>query len=323
MKTKQGKIISILLVTVLIGLFAMGCGAFSGQDEGIQTNDSRGPYMDYDYGDDAAMENREMESAPGDVDGQSSGILTVTQVSGDKIIYRQDIHMETDDLDRTVDRIRQDMDRFQGYIQNYSFSHYGDSKPRGNITLRIPTNRRDEFVNGLRGYGNVTSENLESVNVSEDYYDMEANLRNLNIQERRLLELLEDATTLSDILTLESELSRIRREIERITGYLNRLDDQINYSTVYLSLVEVDEDELEERPFWDEFVERFKESFGRFAEIGGKVLLAIAGYFPFFLIALVIFFIIYRKFPRGGLRNPLKGRSKKEKHRKDPEENME
>ena len=302
MKRKFRLLFSTLLLLTLT-LFLISCG---GNDEGVYTQDGMGitstqgesAPRDEDYRDD--YDNDSMHRAFGE-----------GSISGDKIIYRQSLSMETDNLQETLSKMEQRLDRYGGHIHRYQIISYEEDFPRGDFTLRIPSESLKGFVDDLRGFGVFTQEVLESDDVSETYYDLEANLRNQTIQERRLLDLLEDAQSLSDILTLESELSRIRREIEGLQGSLNRLDDQVRFSTVYLSLRQVPGDPLEEDNCWDQFLENFRDSFERFYGAMQSILLWFAANFPFVLLVGVIFSLILKFYPRGFKK--LKGKGSSEK----------
>jgi len=286
MKKKIRLIISVLLIIGLM-LFVVAC---SSTDE-----------ASYDQGAES-MDSERAEGAPGVVefgDDMASKDFSATtgSVSGDKIIYRQNLMMETDNLEQTIDKMEQDLDRYGGHIHRYQVFSQQDQLPSGDFTLRVPSESLKAFVESMKNYGVFTQEVLESDDVSDTYYDVEANLRNQTIQERRLLDLLEDAENLSDILTLESELSRVRREIEQLTGYLNRLDDQIRFSTVYLSIRQVETDELEGRDFTDQLGSNFRDSLEKFRGAAESFLLWIAAYFPFILMAGILLGLLAKFYP--------------------------
>ncbi len=287
MKKKVRVLISVFIILTLT-LFLISCS--SNDDASYSEGEER-------------MHYERAEGSPDIADFDASGGPEVfstssNSVSGDKIIYRQNLSMETDNLYQTIDKMEQDLDRYGGHIHRYQVISEKDEAPRGDFTLRVPSESLKAFVDSMRNYGVFTQEVLESDDVSDTYYDIEANLRNQTIQERRLLDLLEDAENLSDILTLESELSRIRREIERLQGTLNRLDDQVRFSTLYLSIREVETDELEDQNFSDQFFRNFRESFERFQGALQSILLWFARYFPFILLAGILLGLMGKFYPR-------------------------
>ena len=86
--------------------------------------------------------------------------------------------------------------------------------------------------------GTLQEENVSLDDVTEQYIDLEARLENLKRQEKRYLEILEMATTVEDVLTVETQLERIRGDIESLQGSLNYLDNRIDLSTIQVQLSE-------------------------------------------------------------------------------------
>lgn len=289
MKRRKSVLLSVLLI-ISLSLFLIACSA---NDEAAYSEEAEG--VSYDRA--GEYSPTESEGYSDDTDSVAQG-PTSNSVSGDKIIYRQSLTMETENLQETIAKMEQDLDRYGGHIHRYQVISEKEAPPRGDFTLRVPSDSLKEFVDSLRNYGVFTQEVLESDDVSETYYDLEANLRNQTIQERRLLDLLEEAESLSDVLTLESELSRIRREIERLRGHINRLDDQVQYSTVYLSLQQVENGEIEGESFFDQFFKNLRASFRRFQGALESALLWLASYFPFAIIAGVLLAVIGKFYPR-------------------------
>lgn len=97
--------------------------------------------------------------------------------------------------------------------------------------------------------------------ITETYFDSQAHLTSLKIQEERLLAILEKAEKLEDVITLESALSDVRYQIESLTASLRRMDSQVAYSYLNISLQEVVEyQEIQEKP--KTFGEKLRDAFG-------------------------------------------------------------
>ena len=77
--------------------------------------------------------------------------------------------------------------------------------------------------------------------ITSEYFDTEARLKSLEIQEDRLLKILAKAEKLQDIIELERELSKVRYEIENYTGTLKKWDNLVDYSIVHISIKEVEQ----------------------------------------------------------------------------------
>lgn len=89
-------------------------------------------------------------------------------------------------------------------------------------------------------YGNVLSTSRSAQNVTSSYTDFEARLSSLNTQEERLLDMLSKSTDVETLIALEQRLSDVRYEIEAIERNLRNYDAQIRYSTIDLSIREVE-----------------------------------------------------------------------------------
>ena len=101
----------------------------------------------------------------------------------------------------------------------------------------------------MGGLCNVLSQSERVEDITDSYYDSQAHLKTLQIQEERLLAILAQAEKLEDIITLEAALSDVRYQIESLTASLRRMDSQVAYSFLDLSLQEVVEYQVvQEKP---------------------------------------------------------------------------
>ena len=107
-------------------------------------------------------------------------------------------------------------------------------------TFRIPAEKFEYFLQLTHTYGNVLSTSRSAQNVTSSYTDFEARLSSLNTQEERLLDMLSKSTDVETLIALEQRLSDVRYEIEAIERNLRNYDAQIRYSTIDLSIQEVE-----------------------------------------------------------------------------------
>lgn len=104
------------------------------------------------------------------------------------------------------------------------------------LTLRVPMAAFSNTVSGLEGLGTVQSRNVSSDDVTEEYVDTDARLKNMIALRDRLRELLAKATEVKDLLAIETELGRIQGEIESMEARLRTLKGQVDLSEISLSL---------------------------------------------------------------------------------------
>ena len=145
----------------------------------------------------------------------------------------------------------------RGSRDDGSFYHSGD------FMIRIPAENLDQFVSQVGDKANVTSTSESTENVTLQYVSTQSRVTALETEQKRLLELLENAETMEDLLTIEERLTDVRWELENYASQLRVLDNQVNYSTIHLSVWEVDEPTvIVERTVWQKIGDGFAKNAG-------------------------------------------------------------
>ena len=145
----------------------------------------------------------------------------------------------------------------RGSRDDGSYYHSGD------FMIRIPAENLDQFVSLVGDNANVTSTSESTENVTLTYVSTQSRVEALEVEQDRLLELLENAETMEDLLTIEARLTDVRWELENYASQLRVLDNQVNYSTIHLSVWEVDEPTvIVERTVWQKIGDGFTENAG-------------------------------------------------------------
>lgn len=165
----------------------------------------------------------------------------------DKIIYSANVQVETTDFDQSLARLNALVEEYGGWVESSSLngSNYVDqsrgavSRRSANYTLRIPSDRFQELMGSLSDLGNVPYSHIYTENVTAQYYDVQARLTAYTAQEKRLLEMMELAESVEDIILLEDRLTEVRYSIESLQTSLLNWDRQVSFSSVYLDLMEV------------------------------------------------------------------------------------
>lgn len=159
-------------------------------------------------------------------------------VTGIKIIYSGDIEIEVENFDSAYSQAKTLVGSYGGYVSDTNVYMTPAGKKRGVITVRVPKDKYDAIIEDISSLGTVKTLRTEAQDVTLEYTDLDSRLNSLQMQETRLLELLERAENITEILDIEKELERIRGEIERIQGRLKYLDNKIDYSTITITLRE-------------------------------------------------------------------------------------
>lgn len=221
---------------LLISMFLTGCGASksSYMDEASYASDTI-----YNY--DSAATTEAVAQETGEISGTENA--EVVPDSERKLIKNVTLQVETKEFDTLLTNVETKVGQLGGYIQNYNTYNNGYAETQvyrgADLTLRIPVEQLDQFVTEVAAISNVTSRNESVEDVTLQYVDLESHKKALQAEYDRLIELLEQAETVEDIIALEGRLSEVRYQMESMESQLRTYDNQIDYSTVYLYINEV------------------------------------------------------------------------------------
>ncbi len=165
----------------------------------------------------------------------------------EKIIYSGDATVETTEFEKSIEALEKMIGDAGGFIESSSVngSNYYDSsrgytsKRSASYTLRVPSEKFAALMSSLSDIGNVPYTHTYTENVTAEYYDVQARLKALQAQETRLLEMMEIAETVEDIITIEDKLTDVRYRIDSFQSSLNNWDRRVAYSTLSITVKEV------------------------------------------------------------------------------------
>lgn len=254
-----------VLACVLSGILAVsifGCGSKSMVATESAMENAAYDDMAYDSGYDTTESASAEEAGSGAVTSEN-GIEEV-QETDRKLIRNVNLSLQTKEFDTVLENMSQKVKDLGGYIQDSSVwgssSDYSSSRS-ASYTLRIPSDKLDEFIDVVETLGNVTYKNESVDDVTLRYVDVESHKKALETEQERLLALLEKAENVEDIITIENHLSDVRYELENYESQIRLLDNQINYSTVYVDISEVSRvTDTGKQGFFEEVASRFSDS---------------------------------------------------------------
>lgn len=161
-----------------------------------------------------------------------------TRQTSKHLIKTGEIRLETASLNNTRKQIDQLIQTYEAYIAEENQYNYS-SRIEQQITLRIPSDHFDKMVGDLLSLiPVVTYKQVKVVDVTEEYIDVQARLKNKKELESRYINLLSEANHVSEILAIEEQLGKHREEIESIEGRLKYLQNQVAMATLQLTLYE-------------------------------------------------------------------------------------
>ena len=148
------------------------------------------------------------------------------------LIWTADLSVQVSSVSNAVNGATTLTEGQGGFVEQKS--EQGDESAR--LTLRIPTKTFNTAMAGLEALGAVTRKSVAGTDVTEQYIDVEAGLKNKLALRDRLKQLLEKAADVKDILAIETELERVQSAIDSMEGRIKSLKGQVEYATVILGL---------------------------------------------------------------------------------------
>jgi len=157
------------------------------------------------------------------------------------IIWTGDISLIVKDAGESLEKVEAIAEDLGGYVVNSS-SWYEEEQLRARLTIRVPAEEFDTAMARLKDLAiKVENRNVSTQDVTEEYTDLDARLRNLEATEKELLELLtevrERTGKAEDILAVHREVSNIRGQIEQVKGRMQYLEKMTAMATINIELI--------------------------------------------------------------------------------------
>ena len=227
-----------------------------------------------------------------------------------KWVITVNMDAETEDLDGLMAGLDAEINALAGYVEDqevYNGSSYASRRHRNaSLTIRIPADRVEEFTAAVSGIANVVNTNVSRDDITLQYVDTESRVTALKTEETRLLELLAQAETMSDLLEIEARLSDVRYELESYSSRLRVYDNQVDYATIYLYISEVQEyTPVAEKTVWERIRDGFKSSIEGVTEGFVDFFVWVIANSPYLLVWAVVIavaIVILKKLPKVKLR---------------------
>ncbi len=292
MKKKTG--LYYLGMLLLIVTLLAGCGGSSSESAMATTETATESVM---YSEDIYPSEMIMEGAAVVEEAEAGNEAVEVKETERKLIRNVNMDVETESFDALMNSVSEKTRALGGYIENsrvYNGSSYYEERRNANLTLRIPAENLDVFLSAVSETCNVISQNESVEDVTLQYVDMKSHKEALETEQDRLLELLEQAETVEDIITIESRLSEVRYQLESMESQLRTLDNQVSYSTVYLYIQEVKRytPVVKERSAWEKITDGFVESLFDVGEGIGDFFINLIIHIPYLVVWAVVIIIV-------------------------------
>ena len=181
------------------------------------------------------QDNSKDNYIPKDIDNE------VINNRANKILSILNITAETIDLDNDVKRLEKQIHDLSGYVKSHKIKDSVDKKYAriADISIRIPKNEAMKLINYIKEDFIIIDESSETVDITETYFDLELNIRNLEKQEEHLLNMYELTTNIEDMLKINDRLTEVSKEKIKLTLDYSDMKDRMDYSIIEISINEI------------------------------------------------------------------------------------
>ncbi|MCX4528680.1 MULTISPECIES: DUF4349 domain-containing protein [unclassified Streptomyces] len=226
------------------------------------------------------------------------------------VIRTATLAIETPDAQRALAAARTAAEGAGGYVGNESTRRGEDGRMTSTLTLRVPGERFDAVLGAMEGSGKLLSRKVEAQDVTEKVADVDSRVKSQQASVARVREMMDKASALSDVVMLESELSKRQSDLESLLAQQTALKDQTSMGTIAM---EVSEPPVKPKAPQEEkrepkgFLDALRGGWDVFTSLLGMLALAVGAVLPFAVTALlaVVGFRVYRRYrpakPKTGL----------------------
>ena len=329
-KKNKGKYLRLgkwILCMLLVGsmMFAIGCGASTqSAASSSAANRSGSDLGGFQVGSDeidsteAAAQDSATEDAvstDGTVDesAQDSGNqgtdTTGTELENvegvnteQKLIKTVNMSAETTEFYTLVADVRAKTESAGGYVESSDVggNYGGDTTRYAYLVLRIPAEKLDDFVGGVKDASNVRTFSESTEDITLQYTDMDTHIKALREELDALFSMMEQATSMKDILSIQSQITDVRYEIESYESQLRVYDNQVTYSTIYLDLYEVNrESSTAGTTFGERVKAKFNDNLYQMGQGFQNFMVGLLGGLPILIpiaVICIVVIVVLRKF---------------------------
>jgi hypothetical protein len=250
--------------------------------------------------DDSALEAADSSggsSGPGGLGSLQVDLGADDSVFGSPKVIKEgqvELRVERDTFGASVDEVMLLARRFGGSVQSTAIDDSGEG--RGTVIVRVPSDRFEETLTELRDIGRIESQYVDTQDVTDEFVDLEARIRNARTAEHVLLNLMDEASTIADTIRVQNQLERVQENIERMRGRLRVLEDQTSFSTLAVDVIE--EGAPKEAEEAGTLIKAWRDAVDGFMGVISGVIVASGVVLPVAIMALIVALLVRRFRPR-------------------------
>lgn len=282
----QAQVMRRLVTAVSVSVWVIGCGAAE-----MQVPPLSGPAvvsMPRKPGD--VFSFKAASSTESATEQDSTALVVAKAISHRRIVYNTQLKIRVESFDGVSEHVIELTEQSGGFVASAATNGTSGEQRSGFWTVRIPVAQYRAFLTAAGELGEITSQTESTTEVTAEFYDVEARIRNKLTEEQRLIQLLESSQEqLENILTVEREITRVRGEVEQLQGRMRLLRDQTELSTVRLEISEVENYVPEEAPsFGTQVVRQWRSTRDGLVGMSQTAILTVIRVGPWFVLLAVV-----------------------------------
>jgi len=215
-----------------------------------------------------------------------------------KIIRNADLQLEANSPEESQAKITQISESKGGFVvESTQSSSDAKATKRDTVTMtvRVPSAKFDEALSEIRqAASRVIVESVKGQDVTEEFIDIEARLKTQKALEAQFLEIMKRSNSVADALNVQTEIAKVRGEIEKIEGRKRFLESQASLSTIKIKLQTPTAFSANAPGFFSRLTEAFGNGFD--AALGFILILvtALIALLPFLLLIVLPIYLVIR-----------------------------
>ncbi|MCZ9354909.1 DUF4349 domain-containing protein [Streptomyces mutabilis] len=268
---------ALAAVLLAAALALTGCSA--GGDSGASGSDSAA--------NEAAPPAANDRQGAGGGKAEGARASTPPKAAANHVIRTASLTVQVEDVPKALDEARETTENAGGYVGDETTGRDANGHERTRVTLRVPVDSYQDVLDDLEGAGKLLNRNAKAEDVTDQVVDVESRIKSQRASVVRVRELMDRATKLSDVVTLEGELSSRQAELEALLAQQASLKDRTGLATITLSLSEtpVERAEKDDDPG---FTDALAGGWDAFVTMLRWVAVAVGAVLPFAVVAVLL-----------------------------------
>ncbi|MBZ3904592.1 DUF4349 domain-containing protein [Streptomyces griseiscabiei] len=242
-----------------------------------------------------AVRQQEGAAAEDTSDGKAADVPP--SIASSHIIRTATLTVRVKDVPKALGEARTAVENAGGYVGDESTTRDGKDRERTRVVLRVPAEEYEEVLSALEGTGELIERKTKAQDVTDQVVDVESRIKTQQASVARIRELMNRATKLGDVVTLEGELSTRQADLEALLAQQKSLKDRTSLATITLSLSETAVKKADKKDEEPGFMDALAGGWNAFVAVFRWLAMALAAILPFALLtalALLVWFRVTR-----------------------------